>query len=177
MSVAGRVLLITIVLFAGAPIAASQATGGPPGAAEPRADDGVTTTRGTPSCVSSRLVADMRSGVRTPAGCEPQCAFINGRLVCTCKAKLTITCAVRCTVQCPGNRTRSTTGFAKTTGDDQARGLRRCLHVAEGNARALARVSYPKCKVTRCRPVLGVAKPGIARRIYFGVLRVRRAGA
>jgi hypothetical protein len=125
--------------------------------------------------MSSRLVAETQSGARTPAGCEPQCVFINGRLVCSCKAKLTISCAVRCTVECSGNRTRSTTGFARTTGDDRAKGLRRCLRIAEGNARGLARVSYPKCKVTRCRPVLGLAKPEIARRVYFGVAPERRA--
>jgi hypothetical protein len=175
MWAAGRVLLVAITLFAGAPIAGSQATSGASGAAGPRAVDDVRTLGGTPSCMSSRLVAQTQSGARTLAGCEPQCVFISGRLVCTCKLKLTISCAVRCTVECSGNRTRSTTGFARTTGDDRARGLRKCLRVAEENARALAWVSYPKCKVTRCRPVLGLAKPEIARRIYFGAAPERPA--
>ena len=77
---------------------------------------------------------------------------------------------MRCTVKCSQKRTYYTVGYAHTSGDNnRQKGLRKCLKVAERNARTSAWLSYPKCRVTECRPLTGFAKPKFARSVYFAM--------
>jgi hypothetical protein len=163
MSGRRRTLAAMLMLVAVGSIASSAATSHTSGVT---AD--VSPESGAPACVSSHLVGARGSGTRTPVACDLKCSYVDFRLVCVCKLQLTVACSVRCTVKCSRNRTYYTVGYAHTSGDNnRQKGLRRCLKVAEGNARASAFISYPKCRVTACRPLTGFAKPKIARSVSF----------
>jgi hypothetical protein len=170
MSGCRRTLLATLVLITVGAFATSVAT-----AATPDVPADVAPKGGVPACVSARVIAVPGPGTRTAMACHPQCWYLDGRLVCMCKEQLTVACSVRCTVKCSRNRTYYTVGYAHTAGDDRLRGLRKCLKTAEGNARVSAFISYRKCRVTECRPVTGLAKPKVARAIYFGIAGAARA--
>jgi len=160
-----RVLYCVVLTLISAIVMTSTATARPAGEIAP-----VLSSQGTESCVSARLLASGDSGTRVQLACDPACFYLGGRLVCQCRKQLTVSCQVRCTVKCPGNRTYSTVGFAQTVGSYPLKNvLRRCLKTAERNARALAFVSRPKCKVTTCQPTTGLPKLEVARRIYFSL--------
>jgi hypothetical protein len=149
--------LLTVGLLTSSASAARTA-GGPPD---------VSQKRGVPSCVSSHLLAARHAGTRSRIACQPQCWYLDGQLVCGCKLRLTINCSVLCTIKCSRNRTRYTVGYAHTVADDRLKGLRKCLKTAERNARVGAFISYRSCRVTECRPLTGLAKPAVARAVYF----------
>jgi hypothetical protein len=74
---------------------------------------------GSPACVSARLMAATAPAAREQAACQLQCFVLDGRVVCRCKLRLTISCVVRCTVQCSGgvsDRRRASLMRPPTTG-------------------------------------------------------------